>query len=97
MAQGAGGVEQGAHAVALQGGADKRGAPGDGGAAGLAGVDELLLGVGGLCAVIGLAEDGGEDDEVDAVVEGSAEGDGRGLDSGEVCWELISMNDFSRR
>ena len=88
VAEGAGGVEQSTDAVALQGRADERGAPGDGGAAGLAGADELLLGVGGLCAVVRLAEDGGEDDEVDAVVEEGAEGDGRGLNRGEVCGRI---------
>lgn len=85
MAQGARGIEQSAHAVALQGRTDERGAPGDGGAAGLAGADELLLCVGGLCALVGLAEDGGEDDEVDAVVEEGAEGDGGGFNGREVC------------
>lgn len=84
MAQRAGGIEQRADAVALQGRADKGRAPGDGGARGLARLDELFFGVGGLCAVVGLAEDGGQDDEVDAVVEEGAEGDGRRFDRGEV-------------
>ena len=35
--------------------------------------------------MIGLTEDGGEDDEVNPVVEEGAEGDGGGLDGGEVC------------
>lgn len=84
MTQGARGIEQSAHAIALQGGTDKGSAPGDGGAAGLAGANELLLCVGGLGAVVGLAEDGGEDDEVDAVVEEGAEGDGGGFHGREV-------------
>lgn len=85
MAQGARGIEQSAHAVALQGRSDEGSAPGNGGAAGLAGADKLLLCVGGLCALVSLAEDGGEDDEVDAVVEEGAEGDGGGFDGREVC------------
>lgn len=85
VAQGAGGVDEGADAVALQGGADERGAPGDGGRRSLFRLDELLLGVGGLGALVRLAEDGGEHGDLDAVVEEGAEGDGRGLDGGEVC------------
>lgn len=84
MAQRARGIEQRTHAVALQGRAHKGRAPGESRAAGLARADKLLLGVGGLCAVVRLAEDGREDDEVDAVVEEGAEGDGRGLDGREV-------------
>lgn len=38
--------------------------------------------------MVGLAEDGREDDKVDAVVEEGAEGDGRGLDGREV-WRNI--------
>lgn len=76
VAQRAGGIDQGRDAVALQGGADDRGAPGHGGAAGLLGADELLLGVGELGALVGGAQDGGEHDQLDAVVEGGAEGDG---------------------
>lgn len=56
-----GGVDQGADAVALQGGADEGSAPCDGGGRGLLGADELLAGVGDLGALIGLAEEGGED------------------------------------
>lgn len=84
VAQRARGIEQRTYAVALQGRAHKGRAPGDGRATGLARADKLLLGVGGLGAVVGLAEDGREDDEVDAVVEEGAEGDGRGLDGREV-------------
>jgi hypothetical protein len=38
--------------------------------------------------VVGLAEDGGEDDEVDAVVEEGAEGDGGGLDRRKIWGEM---------
>jgi hypothetical protein len=37
-----------------------------------------------LGAVVGVAEDGGEDGEGNGVVEDGAEGDGGGLDGGEV-------------
>lgn len=84
MAQRARGIEQRTHAVTLQGRAHKGRAPGEGRAAGLARADELLFGVGRLGTVVGLAEDGREDDEVDAVVEEGAEGDGGGLDGGEI-------------
>lgn len=85
VAQGGRGVDEGPDAVALEGGADEGGAPGGDGGGGLAGLDELLLGVGELCALVGLAEDGAQDGQLDAVVEDEAEGDGRGLDGGEVC------------
>lgn len=84
VAQGAGGVDQGADTVGLQGRADEGGAPGDGGGRGLLGLDKLLLGVGGLGAVVGLAEEGREDGELNAVVEEGAEGNSRGLDGGKV-------------
>lgn len=93
VAQGARGIEQCAHTIALQGRAHERRAPGEGCTAGLARADKLLLGVGGLCAVVGLAEDGSEDNEVDAVVEEGAEGDGRGLDRREV-WMVFFRRRF---
>jgi hypothetical protein len=61
VAEGAGGVDQGADAVALESGADESGAPGGDGRRGLLGADELLLGVGRLGALVGLAEEGRED------------------------------------
>lgn len=47
-------------------------------------MEVLLLGVGLLCAAVGITEDGAENGEGDGVVEGRAESDGRGLDGGEV-------------
>jgi hypothetical protein len=47
-------------------------------------VEVLLLGVGLLRAAVGVTEDGAEDSQRDGVVEGRAEGDGRGLDGGQV-------------
>lgn len=84
MAQCARSIEQCTHAITLQGRAHKGRAPGESCAAGFARADKLLLGVGGLGSVVGLAKDGSEDDEVDAVVEEGAEGDGGGLDGREV-------------
>lgn len=72
VAQGAGGVDEGANTITLEGRADKGGAPGDGGRGRLLGLDELLLGVGELGALVGLAEDGAQDRELDAVVEEGA-------------------------
>ena len=97
VAQGAGGVDEGADAVALKGGADEAGAPGDGGTGGLLGAEELLLGVGLLGALVGLAEERREDGQLDAVVEEGAQRDGRGLDGGEVWQQAVSANSPSRR
>jgi hypothetical protein len=47
-------------------------------------VEVLLLGVGLLCAAVGVTENGAEDGKGDSVVEGRAESDGRGLDGREV-------------
>jgi hypothetical protein len=47
-------------------------------------VEVLLLGVGLLCAAVGVAEDGAENGQRDGVVEGRAKSNGRGLDGGEV-------------
>ena len=68
----------------MEGRADERRAPGDGGGRGLLRASELLLRVGGLGALVGGAEDGAEDGELNAVVEDGAEGDGRRLDGGKV-------------
>jgi hypothetical protein len=84
VAQSTSGVDKGADTIALESRADKGGAPGDGGRGRLLGLDELLLGVGELGALVGLAEDGAQDRELDAVVEEGAQRDGRGLDGGEV-------------
>lgn len=54
-------VDQSTDAITLEGGADEGGAPGDSGGGSLAGSEELLLGVGGLGALVGLAEERAED------------------------------------
>lgn len=84
VAQRACGIDEGAHAIGLQTRPEERGAPGDGGAGGLLGAEELLLGVGLLGALVRLTEERREDGELGGVVEGEAEGDGRGLDGGEI-------------
>lgn len=61
ISEGSGSVDQGADTITLEGGADEGGAPGDGGGGSLAGSEELLLGVGGLGALVGLAEERAED------------------------------------
>jgi hypothetical protein len=47
-------------------------------------VEVLFLGVGLLCAAVGVTENGSEDGERDSVVEGRAESNGRRLDRGKV-------------
>lgn len=84
VAESSSSIDESADTVALQSRANKGSAPGDGSTAGLAGADELLLGVGGLGALVGLAEDGREHNELNAVVEEETQGNGRGLDGGEV-------------
>lgn len=84
VAQSTSSVDQSTDTVRLESRTDERRTPGERSTAGLLGADELLLGVGDLGALVGLAEDGGEDGELNAVVEGRAEGNGRGLDGGKV-------------
>lgn len=68
----------------MNGATNERSSPGGGSRCGFLGLDELFLGVGGLGAVVGVAEDGTEDSEGGCVVEDGAEGDGGGLDWWEV-------------
>jgi hypothetical protein len=84
VAQGTSGVDESTDTIRLKSRADEGGAPGESSTGSLLGADELLLGVGSLGALVGLAEDGSEDGELNAMVEGRAEGDGRGLDGGEI-------------
>jgi hypothetical protein len=85
VGQGASGVDESTDTVALESGAQEGGAPGNGGVGGLLGLDKLLAAGRGLVAVVGLAEDGGQDGELNTLVEGQAKGDGRGLDGRKVC------------
>ena len=84
IGQGASGVHQSANAIGLDGGPDDGRTPGGGGAGGLLGLEELFLGVGGLGAVVGVAEDRSEDGKGGGVVEDGADGDGRGLHGWEI-------------
>lgn len=85
VAESSGSVDESAYTVGLKGRADEGGSPGDSGGRSLAGSEELLLGVGSLGALIGLAKEGGEDGELNGLVEDGAEGDSRRLDGREVC------------
>jgi hypothetical protein len=58
--------------------------PGGSSSGSLLGLEELLLGVGSLGAVVGITKDGSKDSEADNVVEDSAEGNSRWLDGWEV-------------
>ena len=79
------GVDEGTDTVGLDGGADEGSTPGSGGGGSLLGLEELLLGVGGLGLAVGVAEDGAEDGKGDGVVVDGAEGDSGGLNGREVC------------
>lgn len=85
VAEGTGRVNQSTDTIGLDGAADKGATPGGGGRGGLLRLEEFLLGVGGLSAVVGVTEQRAEDGKRGGVVEESAEGDGGGLDRWEVC------------
>lgn len=78
------GVDESTDTVRLDGRADEGSAPGGSGRGGLLGLEELLLGVGGLGLAVGVAEDGAEDGKGDGVVVDGAEGDRGGLNGREV-------------
>ena len=90
VAEGAGGIDERTHAIGLETRPDERSAPSNGGTGGLLGAEELLLGVSVLGALVGLAEERRENRELSGVVEDGAEGDGRGLDGGEI-WNMVSV------
>jgi len=92
VAEGTGGVQERADAVRLHGRADGGSAVRGGGRCGLLGLEELLLGVGGLGLAVGLAEDGAEDGEGDGVGVDGAERDGGRLDGREICCEEMVMS-----
>ena len=84
VGEGTSGVQKSTNTVRLDGRANKGSTPSSGGGSSLLGLEELLLGVGGLSLAVGVTEDGAEDGERCNVVEDGAEGDGRRLDGGEV-------------
>lgn len=77
-------VDEGTDPVRLEGRADERRAPRNGGAGGLLRLEELLLRVGGFGPLVGRAEERRHDGEFGGMVEDGAEGDSRWLDSGEI-------------
>lgn len=84
VGESASGVDEGTNTVGLNGRADEGSTPGGGGGGSLLGLEELLLGVGGLGLAVGVTEDGAKNGKGDGVVVDRAEGDGRGLDGGKV-------------
>jgi hypothetical protein len=84
VGESASGVDEGTDTVGLDGRADEGSTPGSGGGGSLLGLEELLLGVGGLGLAVGVAEDGAEDGKGDGVVVDGAEGDSGGLNGREV-------------
>jgi hypothetical protein len=90
VGEGTSGIDESTDTVGLDGGADERATPRGSGGGSLLGVEVLLLGVGGLRAAVGVAEDGAKHGQGDGVVEGGAQGNGRGLDGREV-WRWKSQ------
>ena len=93
VAQGTSGIDQGSDTVALDGRTDEGRAPGRGGRGSFLGLEELLLGVGGLGAVVGVTKERRKDSEGGSMVEDGAEGDGRRLDRWEI-WMIVSWSFF---
>jgi hypothetical protein len=91
VGKGAGSVDQSTNTVRLDGRADNGATPRGSGGGSLLAVEVLLLGVGLLRAAVCVTEDGSENSQRDGVVEGRAEGDGRGLDRGKVCSDELDL------
>lgn len=85
----ASGVDEGTDTVRLDGRADEGSTPGRGGGGSLLGLEELLLGVGGLGLTVGVTENGSEDSKGDGVAVDGAKGDRGGLDGREVCRKRV--------
>lgn len=84
VAHGASGVDESADTVGLESRASEGGTPSGGCGCGLLGLDEVLSGVGGLRAAVGVAEERAHDSERCSMVENGAQGNGRWLDWWEV-------------
>jgi hypothetical protein len=82
-------VDQSTDTVCLDGRSDDRATPRGGGSRSLLAVEVLLLGVGLLRAAVGVTENGAENGERDGVVKGRAESNGRRLDGGQVCVDIL--------
>lgn len=88
VGESAGGVDEGTNTVGLDGRADEGSTPGGGGRGSLLGLEELLLGVGGLGLTVGVTEDGAKHGKGDGVVVDGAEGDRGGL-NGRKVWRRV--------
>lgn len=84
VCQGTGSINEGSNTIGLESASDDRAAPGSDSTAGLLGLKEFLLCVGGLSTVVGVTEDRGEDAERGSVSEDCAKGDSRRLNRREV-------------
>ena len=84
VAERAGGIDQCTDAVGLDGRSDEGSAPRSAGGGGLLGLEEFLLGVGGLGLAVGFAEERAQDREGGGVGEDCAERDRGRLDGREV-------------
>lgn len=84
VAKSASSVDESTNTVGLDTRADEGRAPGGSGGGSLSGLEELLLGVCGLGAVVGLTEERSHHGEGSDMAEDGAEGDGRGLDGRKV-------------
>jgi len=84
VCEGTGSVNESTDTVGLNGRADDGAPPRCSSSGSLLAVEVLLLRIGLLCAAVRVAKYRAEDSEGDSVVEGRAEGNGRGLDRGKV-------------
>ena len=88
VAESTSGIDQSTNTIGLETGTDERRAPRSGSSSGLAGLEELILGVSGLRTLIGVTEERGEDGGGGGLGEEDAEGNRRGLDGREI-WILL--------
>lgn len=84
ICQSTGSINQGSNTIGLERASDDRAAPGSDSTAGLLGLKEFFLCVGGLGTVVGITENRGEDAERGSVSEDCAKGDSRRLDGRKV-------------
>jgi hypothetical protein len=90
VCQGTGSIDEGSNTISLESASDDRATPSSNSTAGLLGLNELFLCVGGLSTVVGVTEDRGEDAERGSVSEDCAKGDSRRLNRREV-WSLLVL------
>jgi len=85
-------VDKSTDTVGLDGRAGDGATPCGSSGGSLLGLEELLLGVGGLGAVVGLAKEGAHHGEREGMAVGGADGDGRGLDGRKVWWRWMLVD-----